>query len=107
MAGITVIEGGAHNLVLEGDVDIAGTLTTIGMEVPAGGGSLNGCSGPLSAGTGGNKLIFGGENYQTVLFSTDEGEIDRTLNVPALSVDKSGGAVEFRTGAGRRERNVS
>ena len=90
---------GAHNLVLEGDVDIAGTLTTIGMEVPAGGGSLNGCSGPLSAGTGGNKLIFGGENYQTVLFSTDEGEIDRTLNVPALSVDKSGGAVEFRTGA--------
>ena len=98
------ITAGSHNLVLEGDVDIRGTLTTIDMDSPAGGASLNGCStGISSSGAGGNKLIFSGSNYQTVTFSTDHGTgeaaIDRTLNVAAISVDKSGGAVEFRTGA--------
>ena len=101
---------GFHNLVLEGDLDIASTRTWIDMAAPATDASLNGCSTPIASGASGNKLIFGGSNYQAVKFSTDilpyrthhdfiYPAIDRTLYLGALSIDKSGGAVEFETGA--------
>ena len=97
---------GPHNLVLEGDVDISGTWTWIDMAAPATGASLNGCSTEIGGlGADGNKLILGGARYQTVMLSTDlppytsyYTPIDRTLYLGALSIDKSGGAVELREG---------
>ena len=98
-----------HNLVLEGDVDISSTKTIIDMAKPAGiGTSINACSTGMSeSGVDGNKLILGGSAYQNVEFSTDvdhdnntaTDDFDRTLMLDALTIDKSGGAVEFDDGA--------
>ena len=111
LGGYVHLGGKYHNLVLEGDVDISGTHTIIETGTAAGiGTSINAClMGMADSGAAGNKLILGGSAYQNVEFSTDIDDIDdqttgdqpfdRTLMLDALTIDKSGGAVEFNEGA--------
>ena len=112
LGGYVYLGGSAtnpHNLVLEGDVDISSSLTGVEMANAAEAGTINGCTAGLSSsGAGGNKVIFGGSEFQTVTFSEDiedgqpgvDGDqpIDRTLMLDALTINKSGGNVEFMSG---------
>jgi len=95
---------GYHNLVLEGDVNISGSLTKVEMASAAGiGTSINGCTTGLpTTGSSGNKVIFGGSSFQDVVLSTDVGSPARSrpLALSALSLDKEGGGVELVRGSG-------
>ena len=90
-----------HNLVLHGDVDLSGSMTSVSMAKPAGS-SINGCTdGANFTQASGNKVIFAGSSYQSVTFSTDipgESPINRKLVLDALAVNKNAGNVEFRGG---------
>ena len=108
VGGYVHLGGKYHNLVLEGDVDISGTHTRIEMGTAAGASSsINACSMSMaSSGAAGNKLILGGSAYQNVEFSsgydhdndTNTDDVQRTLMLDALTIDKSGGGAEFNEG---------
>ena len=81
----------AHNLTLMGDLDVAGSMSRFEMNNPAKAPNVDGCTGAgvLASGNKFNKVVFGGGEDQQLQFDS---RLGHTLNIPAISINKSGGA---------------